>query len=82
VTEAVTNLDNIPQNYRCLLFAVSVMATVSLDELECRELLGTSRETLLQELVAHTRHSLLQFDLFNNHDMIVLQALVLFQVTS
>jgi hypothetical protein len=82
VTEAVTNLDNIPQNYRCLLFAVSVMATVSLDELECRELLGTSRGTLLQELVAHTRHSLLQFDLFNNHDMIVLQALVLFQVTS
>ncbi|KAI3572368.1 fungal-specific transcription factor domain-containing protein [Fusarium oxysporum f. sp. albedinis] len=81
VTEATTNPDNIPQNYQCLLCAVSLMATVSLDEPECRELLGMPRGNLLQELVARTRHALLQFDLFSNDDMAVLQALVLFLIS-
>ncbi|UPL02079.1 hypothetical protein LCI18_013013 [Fusarium solani-melongenae] len=81
VTEATTNPHNIPQNYQCLLCAVSLMAIVSLDEPECQGLLGIPRSILLQALVARTRQTLLEFDLFRNHDMAVLQALVLFLIS-
>lgn len=80
VTEAAVDQDRIPQNYQCLLCAISLMAAITLDERECRELLGMLRGILVQELMARTRHALLQFNLFENNDMAILQALVLFLV--
>ncbi|RYC81528.1 hypothetical protein BFJ63_vAg15575 [Fusarium oxysporum f. sp. narcissi] len=81
VTEAAVDQDRIPQNYQCLLCAISLMAAITLDERECRELLGMLRGILVQELMARTRHALLQFNLFENNDMAILQALVLFLIS-
>lgn len=80
VTQATGDMSSIPMNYQALLFAVYLMATISLSELECKQMLGTSRDNALHKFTAGTRLALIRFDLLRNYDMAALQAMLLFLV--
>lgn len=82
VVEAATDPSNVPLKYRALLFSIYLMATISLTDAECTQLLGLPRVQALQRFTSATRSALLQFDFLRNYDMASLQALVLFLVTT
>ena len=80
IIEATTDPSNVPLHYQPLLFTVYLMATLSLSEAECHQLLGSSQALALQRFSSATRTALLRFDYLRNYDMAALQALVLFMV--
>ncbi|KAI6784934.1 putative transcriptional regulatory protein-like protein [Emericellopsis cladophorae] len=80
IVEATTDPSNVPLHYQALLFAVYLMATLSLSEAECHQLLGSSQALALQRFSSATRTALLRFDYLRNYDMAALQALVLFMI--
>ncbi|KAI1333741.1 fungal-specific transcription factor domain-containing protein [Xylariaceae sp. FL0016] len=78
VMEAATNVNNIPQNYQALLFSIYMMATVSLSEVESMQLLGIPRDQALHKFTKGCKATLARCNYLKNHDMTILQALVLF----
>jgi hypothetical protein len=80
VAEAASGSQNVPKNVEALLFAIFVMAAVSLTPDECRVLLGYSREEALQRYSAGVRLSLVGVGFLKTHDLTTLQALVIYLV--
>ncbi|KAI9149563.1 transcription factor [Paramyrothecium foliicola] len=78
VMEAVSNMTNIPMNYQALLFSIYIMASISLSEIECSQMLGISREEALRRFTAGLKLALTRVNFLKNHDMPILQALVLY----
>lgn len=81
VMEAATDIDQIPANYRALLFSVFAMATVAMSEIECKKLLGSSRDRNIKRFTVGTTAALESFDYLRNYDMVALQALLLYLVS-
>lgn len=82
VVEATTNPANVPLKYRALLFSIYLMATISLSDQECTQLLGIPREQALQQFSSGTTKALIKCDYLRNYDMAILQCLSLFLVSS
>jgi hypothetical protein len=81
IIEATTNPSQIPWQHQALLFAIYLMATLSLSDTECHQLLGSSQALALQRFSSATRAALLRFDYLRNYDMAALQALLLYMVS-
>jgi hypothetical protein len=75
-----TDINKIPLNYQALLFAIFTMATVSLTETECLQMLGTTRDEALRRYTIGTKVALTKFNFLKNYDMVALQALLLYLV--
>ncbi|OAR01078.1 hypothetical protein LLEC1_05064 [Akanthomyces lecanii] len=78
VVEITTNVSNVPLDYQALLFSIMSMATLSLEESEAVQILGTSREKALQTFNAGAKAALIRFNYLKNYNMTSLQALVLY----
>ncbi|KAF0641844.1 hypothetical protein FPSE5266_07085 [Fusarium pseudograminearum] len=76
--EMATDVNKIPLNYQALLFAIFTMATVSLSETECLQMLGITRDQALRRYTIGTKLALTKFNFLKNYDMVALQALLLY----
>jgi hypothetical protein len=81
VSESVEGFSRLPKNVVALFFSIHLMAVISMSPDECEGLLGCSRQALLQRFSSGTRMALVQVNYMVNHDIITLQALVMY-VTS
>ena len=80
--EMATDVNRIPLNYQALMFSIFTMATVSLSETECLQMLGTTRDEALRRYTIGTKLALTKFNFLKNYDMVALQALLLYLVRS
>jgi len=76
--DITTDPSSVPLNYQALFFSIYLMATISLLDHECVQLLGMSHEQAIQRFAKGTRQALIKHDFLRNHDMSVMQALVFF----
>ncbi|KAM0340870.1 hypothetical protein ACHAPU_010286 [Fusarium lateritium] len=76
--EMATDINKIPLNYQALLFSIFTMATVSLSEAECIQMLGITRDEALRRYTIGTKVALTKFNFLKNYDMVALQALLLY----
>ncbi|KAF4120662.1 Fungal trans [Geosmithia morbida] len=81
IVEATTNPAGVALQYQALLFSIYLMATTSLNETECAQVLNMPRAEAIKKFTGATRNALLRFDYLRNYDMASLQALVLFLVS-
>jgi hypothetical protein len=81
LVEATTDPASIPKNVEALLFSIYVMAVVSLNERECRQQLGCSKDEAYQRFSAGCRMALMRIGIMKTYDLVVLQALVLYLVS-
>ena len=82
VVEVASGNWEILQNYRPLLFAIFNMAVFSLKEAECQQMLGVSREAALRKFTSGLRNALIQVHFMRTYDLCILQALVLYLVST
>lgn len=80
LVEATSGSQNIPKNVGALLFSIYTLATVSLTEDECQEMLGISREKALEKFSNGVRLALTRMGFLKCHDITTLQALVIYLV--
>ena len=80
MAEATSGCQGLPKSIEALLFAIYLMATVSMSAEECQGLLGYSKEDALQRFSAGVRIALIRTNFLKSHDLTTLQALVIFLV--
>jgi hypothetical protein len=78
VMQAAGNMSRVPMNYQALLFAIYNMAAIASSEVECTSMLGMTREEALRKFNACLKMALTRVNFLKNHDMPILQALVLY----
>jgi hypothetical protein len=78
VMEAVNNMRQLSWNYQALLFSIYNMAAISLSDVECTSMLGMPRDEALRKFATGFKQSLNRANFLKNHDMPILQALVLY----
>ncbi|OTA99208.1 hypothetical protein M426DRAFT_68259 [Hypoxylon sp. CI-4A] len=78
LVEAATSRDNVPKNAEALLFAIYLMAIVTLKEDECMEQFGCAKADAYNRFSKGCRSALVRIGILKNYDLIVLQALVLY----
>ncbi|KAJ2972243.1 hypothetical protein NUW58_g9226 [Xylaria curta] len=78
LVEATTNPSSIPKNVEALLFSIYVMGVTAMDERECQQQLGCSKEDAYQRFSRGCRIALMRIGILNTYDLVVLQALVLY----
>lgn len=71
----------LPKNVEALLFSIYTMATVTMNKDECEEILGISRDKALARFGQGVRMCLTQMGFLKTHDLITLQALVIYLVS-
>ena len=76
----ITDSKSLPRNVEALLFSIFVMAVVAMTPDECKGLLGIAREEALQRYSSGVRLTLVRVGFLRTHDMIILQALVIYLV--
>ncbi|SPO06952.1 uncharacterized protein DNG_09646 [Cephalotrichum gorgonifer] len=81
IVEAASGTWNVPPNYKPLLFAIFNMGVFSLNDSECRQMLGMSRESALKKFSAGVRAALMEAHFMSTYDLCILQALVLYLVS-
>ncbi|KAI0024400.1 fungal-specific transcription factor domain-containing protein [Xylariomycetidae sp. FL0641] len=79
LVEAATSRANLPKNAEALLFSIYLMATVAMDDSECLERLGYTRTEACSRFSKGCRTVLMRIGILKNYDLVVLQALVLYQ---
>jgi hypothetical protein len=78
LSNASGDLDNLPKNVEALLFSIYTMAIHSLSESECNAIMGESKAVVSQRFKMATQYALLNASFLKTSDLMVLQALVLF----
>lgn len=81
LVEATANPSSIPKNVDALLFSIYAVAVAALDEKECRQQLGCSKEEAYKRFSTGCRIALIRIGIMNTYDLVVLQALVLYFVS-
>lgn len=81
VLEATSGSPNLPKNVEALLFAIYLLATVSMSKEECEETLNITRDKALARYGHGVRMTLARMGFLKTHDIITLQALVLYLVS-
>ena len=71
-----------PRSEEALLFSIFTMAAISLAENECIALLGYAKSEAVHRFSSGVRIALKRVDLMKSHDIVLLQALVLYMVCS
>ncbi|OAL24430.1 hypothetical protein AYO20_10656 [Fonsecaea nubica] len=77
IEKAANNIDHIPKGFEALMFAIYSIATLSLTEAECSEILGESRAALRSCYAEATKRALFRAKFMSSTSIVVLQALVL-----
>ncbi|KAI0014531.1 fungal-specific transcription factor domain-containing protein [Xylariomycetidae sp. FL0641] len=78
VLDAGTDMSSVPLNYQALLFSIFNLAVISLSNDECSQLLGMSRDAAFNQFSTASKSALVRYQYLKNHDMVILQALVLY----
>jgi hypothetical protein len=78
--ESVSSFQTVPQSVQALLFGIFTMAVVALEEVECQQILGTTRERAMRTFSDGARAALQKTQFLRTYDMATLQALVLYLV--
>ena len=81
VAAAATGRRSPEKNKEALLFAIYTFATVTLSEVECRTLLRCSRDDAFNRFSKACRITFMRIGILQRYDLVVLQALVLYQVS-
>ncbi|KAK4230397.1 activator of stress genes 1 [Podospora fimiseda] len=81
LAEAVNGPRTLPKNVEALLFAIFVMAAVSLTPEECQGILGYSREDALHRYSTGVRLCLIRMGFLKSHDLVTLQAIVIYLIS-
>ncbi|KAK1726585.1 hypothetical protein CaCOL14_004372 [Colletotrichum acutatum] len=81
VVEAAANHSNVANNAQALLFAIYLVATLTMTESEARQMLDTSKEEALKKFTAGVKAALTKVNFLKNHDLMTLQALILYLVS-
>lgn len=80
--EATGSSPHLPRNVEALLFSIYTLATVSMSKEECQDILGMSRDKALSRFGQGVRLTLTRMGFLKTHDLITLQALVIYLVRS
>lgn len=80
ILDAIEDLDHVPKNLEALMFAIYNVALVSLDDAECRAIMGDSHSVVTQRFQCGTQYALINANFLKTNDIMVLQALVIFLV--
>ncbi|KAJ9614406.1 hypothetical protein H2200_002542 [Cladophialophora chaetospira] len=78
LTQACTQLDNLPRGLEALLFAIYAGAVYTIDDDECEMKLGEPRKILLARYRHATRKALARARFMNTSELVVLQALCIY----
>ena len=78
ISNASGDLENLPKNVEVLLFSIYTMAVHSMSESECSAIMGESKAVVSQRFKMATQYALLNASFLKTSDLMVLQALVLF----
>jgi hypothetical protein len=78
ISNASSDLDNLPKNIEALLFAIYCMAVESMNDAECYAIMGELKAVVSQRFKTATQHALVNASFLKTSDLMVLQALVLF----
>ncbi|ETS80340.1 hypothetical protein PFICI_07869 [Pestalotiopsis fici W106-1] len=81
VVEAATNQTNLPKNVEALLFSIYTMAVVSMTDAECIGVLGLAKDDALARFSKGARVAFMRTGILHKYDFVVLQALVLYQLS-
>lgn len=81
LVEATSGSPNIPKSMEALLFSIYLLAALSLTADECQSLLGYSREKALQRFSAGVRLTLVRMGFLKSHDLVTIQAMVIYLVS-
>ncbi|KAF7533875.1 hypothetical protein G7054_g6689 [Neopestalotiopsis clavispora] len=81
VVEAATNQTNLPKNVEALLFSIYTLAAVSMTDTECIGVLGLTKDDALARFSKGARVAFMRIGILHKYDMVVLQALVLYQLS-
>lgn len=82
ISEANGNLDEVPRNVEALLFAIYCIVVESLSDGECIIITGQPKIAARQRFRAGAQHALINASFLKTSDLMVLQALTLFIVSS
>ncbi|KAJ4984239.1 fungal specific transcription factor domain-containing protein [Stagonosporopsis vannaccii] len=78
LSEANSNLDDMPRNVEALLFSIYSIAVESLSDGDCIAILGDHKNTARQRFRSGAQHALINASFLKTSDVMVLQALTLF----
>ncbi|ETS81914.1 hypothetical protein PFICI_06916 [Pestalotiopsis fici W106-1] len=78
--KASAGVKQISASHVSLLFAICLTATVALKDAECTCFLGVTKQEAIHQYTKGLRAAFNQIDLSSNHDLVVLQALVLYMI--
>jgi hypothetical protein len=76
IQEATCNLEKIPRSLEALLFAIYSVAVMSLEDHDCEQRFGESRQTLLPRYIKATKVTLSRANLMGTANFVVLQAFI------
>lgn len=79
--EATGASPQLPKNVEALLFSIYLLATVSMSKDECEETLGMTRDKALARFGQGVRMTLARMGFLKTHDLLTLQALVIYLVS-
>jgi hypothetical protein len=82
VLNASGNLDDIPKNIEALMFSIYCIALASLGDVECDAIIGEPKSLVMQRFRVGAQHALINAGFLKTNDLVVLQAFVLFLVSS
>jgi len=80
VLDATGSTPTLPKNVESLLFAIYTLAVVSMTKEESEEVLGMPKEKALARFSAGLRSCMIRLGFLKTHDLITLQALVIYLV--
>lgn len=77
IKRAIQNLDHIPRGFEALMFAIYSVAVLSMQDAQCEQIVGQSRQKALHAFIAATRSALSRAKFMTTTSLVVLQALFL-----
>lgn len=80
--EAAADLDQVSRNFEALMFAIYLGAVTSLDNDQCMEQFGEMKTHLVGRMRVACEQALLNASFMRNNDMTVLQAFLMYLVSS
>lgn len=81
ILEAATDPQRIPKSTEALMFAIYISSVTSMDDQDCRKVMGEARSDLLAKLSNAMQQALVNAESLKSTNLVVLQALTLYLVS-
>lgn len=82
ILEASADLEKVSRGMEALMFAIYAASANSMDSKECEAMLGESKKILLARFIKAAERALIRASFLTSTDLMVLQALTLFLVST